>query len=123
MVDCQKLLVLITNATLMSPQLLVQGIMLLGHMPDLLLKEFDLPCISIETTTLSHNGVLGVVLESEQVLGISHHIRPTTMVVVLKDVAHLINVHLPLRDQSGPGSGTMRSVCPWCQAGAASIVR
>jgi hypothetical protein len=71
--------------------------MFLSHMPDLLLKGFDLPCISTETTTLSCNDALGVMLQSEQVLGISCHVHPTTMVVVLKDVARLINACPPLQ--------------------------
>jgi hypothetical protein len=47
-------------------------------------------------TTLSCNSALGIVLQLELVLSISCHVCPTTMVVVLKDVARLINVHLPL---------------------------
>jgi hypothetical protein len=61
-IDGEKLLVLVTNVTLKSPQLLVQGTMLLGHTADLLIKGFDLPCISTKTTTLSNNNALGVVL-------------------------------------------------------------
>jgi hypothetical protein len=60
----------VTNVILKSPQLLVQGTVLLGHTLDLLLKGFDLPCISIETMTLSSNNALGVMLQLEQVLGI-----------------------------------------------------
>jgi hypothetical protein len=63
-------MVLVTNVILKSPQLLVQGTVLLGHTLDLLLKGFDLPCISIETMTLSSNNALGVMLQLEQVLGI-----------------------------------------------------
>jgi hypothetical protein len=63
-------MVLVTNAILKSPQLLVQGTVLLGHTLDLLLKGFDLPCISIETMTLSSNNALGVMLQLEQVLRI-----------------------------------------------------
>jgi hypothetical protein len=62
MVDGQKLLVLVVNMTLTSPQLLAQGTMLLGHTLDLLLKGFDLPCVSTKMTTLSSNDALGVVL-------------------------------------------------------------
>jgi hypothetical protein len=58
-------MVLVTNAILKSPQLLVQGTVLLGHTLDLLLKGFDLPCISIETMTLSSNNALGVMLQLE----------------------------------------------------------
>jgi hypothetical protein len=70
---------------------------LLGHTPDLLLDGFDFPCISTEMTMLSYNDALCVVLQSEQVLGISRYVRPTTVVVVLKDVACLINACPPLR--------------------------
>jgi hypothetical protein len=97
MVDGQELLVLVTNMTLKSPQLLAQGTVVLGHMPDLLLRGFNLPCISIETMTLSNNNALGVVLQMEQVLGISSHVCPTTVVVVLKDIARLFNAYPPLR--------------------------
>jgi hypothetical protein len=58
-------MVLVTNVILKSPQLLVQGTALLGHTLDLLLKGFDLPCISIETMTLSSNNALGVMLQLE----------------------------------------------------------
>jgi hypothetical protein len=95
-VDGQKLLVLVTNATLKSPQLLVQGTMLLSHTSDLLLKGFDLPCISTKMTTLSSNDALDVVLQLEHVLGISRHVRPTSVIMVLEDIARLINVCHPL---------------------------
>jgi hypothetical protein len=42
MEDNQKLLVLVMNTTLKSPQLLAQGTVLLSHMSNLLLKGFDL---------------------------------------------------------------------------------
>jgi hypothetical protein len=63
---------------------------------DLPLKGFVLPCISTEMTPLSCNDVLGVVLQLEQVLGISRHVRSTTVIVVPKYVARLINARLPL---------------------------
>jgi hypothetical protein len=97
MVDHQELLVLVANVTLKSHQLLAQGTVLLSHMPNLLLKGYDLPCLSTETTTLSHNDAFGVLLQLKQVLGISCHVCPTTVVVVLKDIACLINVCLPLQ--------------------------
>jgi hypothetical protein len=90
-VDGQKLLVLVTNVTLKSPQLLVQGTMLLINMPDLLLKGCDLPCISIETAALSSNDTMGVMLQLEHVLGMSRHVCPSSMVVVLEDVALLVH--------------------------------
>jgi hypothetical protein len=46
---------------------------------------------------LSSNNALGVVLQLEQVLGISRHVHPTSVVVVLEDSAYLINVCHPLR--------------------------
>jgi hypothetical protein len=97
MVDGQKLLVLVANATLKCPQLLVQDTVLLGHTPDLLLKGFDVPCKSTKMVPLSYNDALGIVLQLEQVLSISRHVRPTTMIVVLRDVACLVNACLPLR--------------------------
>jgi hypothetical protein len=84
------------NATLKSPQLLVQGTVFLSHTFDLLLKGFDLPCISTETTMLSSNDAMGVVLQLEHMLSISRHVRPTRMVVVLEDVAFLIHACRPL---------------------------
>jgi hypothetical protein len=83
--------------TLKSPQLLAQGTVLLSHMSDLLLKGFDLPCISTETTALSSNDALGVMLQLEHVLGISHHVCPSNVVVVLDDVACLVHVCHPLQ--------------------------
>jgi hypothetical protein len=85
------------NATLKSPQLLVQGTVLLSHTSNLLLKGFELPCISTEMTALPSKDALCVVLQLEQVLGISCHVRPTSVVVVLEDIACLINAHCPLR--------------------------
>jgi hypothetical protein len=43
------------------------------------------------------NDALSVVLQLKQVLGISGHVHPATVVVKLKDIAHLIHVSLPLR--------------------------
>jgi hypothetical protein len=85
------------NVILKSPQVVEQSAVLLDHTPDLLLKGFDLPCISTEMKMLSNNDALGVMLQLEQVLGISHNVCPTTMVVVLKDVACLINACPPLQ--------------------------
>jgi hypothetical protein len=65
-------------------------------MLDLLLKGFDIPRITTKTALLSCNNALGVVLQLEQVLGISHHVRPTIMIVVLKGVACFIHACLPL---------------------------
>jgi hypothetical protein len=97
MVDGQKHMVLVMNVTLKSPQLLAQGIVLLSHTYDLLLKGFDSPCISTETTTLYSNDALGAVQQLEHVMGISHHVCPTSMVAVLEDVACLIYACCPLQ--------------------------
>jgi hypothetical protein len=97
MVDSQELLILVMKVTLKVPQLLAQGTVLLGHTPDLLLKGIDLPCIDTEMLTLSRNGVMRALLQLEHVVAISHHVRPTTMIVVLKDVARLIDVCHPLQ--------------------------
>jgi hypothetical protein len=64
---------------------------LLGHMTDLLGKGLDLLGITTKMAPRSCNDVLGVMLQLEHVLGIAHHVCPTTMVVVLKDIAHLIH--------------------------------
>jgi hypothetical protein len=45
---------------------------------------------------LLRNDALSVVLQLEQVLGIACHVRLVTVVVNLKDVAHLIHASLPL---------------------------
>jgi hypothetical protein len=71
--------------------------MLLGHVTDLLHKGLDLLCITSQMTLRSCNDALGVVLQLEQMLGITCHVRPTTVVVVLKDIARLIHACIPLR--------------------------
>jgi hypothetical protein len=96
-IDGQKLMVLVMNVTLKSPQLLAQGTVHLSHTSILLLKGFDLPCITTEMKMLSSNDALGVMLQLEQVMGISHHVRPTSVVVVLEDVARLVNACHPLQ--------------------------
>jgi hypothetical protein len=75
-------------------------------MTDLLGNGLDLLGITTKTAPLSGNNALGVVLQLEQVLGIARHVRPTTMVVIMKDVACLIHVCLPLR---------VRVVLDWIQ--------
>jgi hypothetical protein len=95
-VNSLKLLVLVANMTLKSPQLLAQGTVLLSHLSNLLLKGFDLPCISTEMMVLSSNDALGVVLQLEHVLTISCHVCPTSVVAVLEDVARLVHACHPL---------------------------
>jgi hypothetical protein len=70
--------------------------MLMGHTTDLLVKGLDLLGIATKMTPMSYNDALGVVLQLEEVQGIAHHIRPTTMVLLQKGVAHLIQACLPL---------------------------
>jgi hypothetical protein len=48
------------------------------------------------TTSLLCNDALSVVLQLKQMLGISGHVRPATVVMNLKDIAHLIHASLPL---------------------------
>jgi hypothetical protein len=71
--------------------------MLLGLTTDLLHKGLDLLCITAQKAPLSFNDELGLMLQLEQVLGVACHVRPTTMVVVLKGIARLIHACLPLR--------------------------
>jgi hypothetical protein len=96
MEDGQKLLVLIAYATLKSPQLLAQSTVLLSNMDDLLLKGFDLPCISTEMMALPSKDALGVMLQLEYVLSISRHVRLPNVVVVLDDVSRLVHACRPL---------------------------
>jgi hypothetical protein len=95
-VDGRELLVLVTKVTLQVSHLLAHDTILLGHTTNLLGKGLDLLGITTKTAPLSCNDALGVMLQLEQVLGIARHVHPTTMVVVLKDVARLIHVFLPL---------------------------
>jgi hypothetical protein len=76
---------------------LVHGTILLGDTADLLGKGLYLLGISTKRAPLSCNDALGVMLQLEQVLGIAHHVRPTTVLVILEDVARCIRVCLPLR--------------------------
>jgi hypothetical protein len=82
--------------TLQVSHLLTHDTILLGHTTDLLGKGLDLLGITTKTTPLSGNDALGVMLQLEQVLGIACHVCPTTMVVILEDVACLIHACLPL---------------------------
>jgi hypothetical protein len=63
---------------------------------DLLGDALDFLGITNKPAPLLHNDALSVVLQLKQVLGISGHVRPTTVVVNLKDIAPLIHVSLPL---------------------------
>jgi hypothetical protein len=70
---------------------------LLGLATDLLGEVLDFLGITIKMTVLLRNDALSVVLQLKQVLGISGHVRPATVVVNLKDIAHLIHASLSLR--------------------------
>jgi hypothetical protein len=63
---------------------------------DLLGEVIDLLGITNKMAPLLRNDALSVVLQLEQVLGIACHVRLVTVVVNLKDVAHLIHASLPL---------------------------
>jgi hypothetical protein len=69
---------------------------LLGLAADLLSEALDFLGIAIKTAVLLCDNALSVVLQLKQMLGISNHVCPTTMVMNLKDIAHLIHVSLPL---------------------------
>jgi hypothetical protein len=68
----------------------------LGLAADLLGEALDFLGIANKTASLLRNDVLSVVLQLKQMLGIYGHVRPATVVVNLKDIAHLIHVSLPL---------------------------
>jgi hypothetical protein len=97
MKTAQKCLFLVTMATLQVPDLLTHGTNLLGLVTDLLGEVLDFLGITNKTAPLLCNDALSVVLQLKQVLDILGHVRPTTVVVNLKDIAHLIHVSLPLR--------------------------
>jgi hypothetical protein len=92
----QKCLFLVTKATLHVPDLLTHGTNLLGLAPDLLGEALDFLGIANKTTSLLCDDTLSVVLQLKQMLGISDHVCPATVVVNLKDIVHLIHVSLPL---------------------------
>jgi hypothetical protein len=92
----QKCLLLVTKATLQVPGLLPYNTNLLGLVTDLLGGVLDFLGITNKMAPLLRNDALSVVLQLKQVLGISGHVHPATMVVNLKDIAHLIHASLPL---------------------------
>jgi hypothetical protein len=97
MIVVQECLILVAEVTLQVCNLLAYDTILLGQTTDLLVEVRNLLGIATKTTQLCNNDALGVVLQLEQVLGIAHHVRPTTVVVDLIDVACLIHVSLPLQ--------------------------
>jgi hypothetical protein len=82
--------------TLQVPDLLKHITILLGHATDLLGEALDILGITNKLALLHRNDALSVVLQLKQVLGIASHEHPATVVVNLKDIAHLIHVSFPL---------------------------
>jgi hypothetical protein len=69
----------------------MHGTILLGLMTHLLGEVLNFLGITNKMASLLCNDVLSIVLQLKQMLGISSHVRPATVVVNLKDVAHLIH--------------------------------
>jgi hypothetical protein len=69
---------------------------LLGLEADLLGEALDFLCIANKMASLLCDDTLSVVLQLKQMLGISGHVRPATVVMNPKDIAHLIHASLPL---------------------------
>jgi hypothetical protein len=92
----QKCLFLITKATLQVPDLLTHDTNLMGLAADLLGEALDFLGIANKTTSLLCDDALSVMLQLIQMLVISGHVCPATVVMNLKDIAHLIHASLPL---------------------------
>jgi hypothetical protein len=92
----QKCLFLITKATLQVPDLLTHDTNLMGLATDLLGEALDFLGIANKTTSLLCDDALSVMLQLIQMLVISGHVCPATVVMNLKDIAHLIHASLPL---------------------------
>jgi hypothetical protein len=92
----QKCLLLVVKVTLQVPNLVTHDTILQGHATDQLGVVLDFLGTTNKAAPLFRNDALRVVLQLEQVLGISCHVRLATMVVNLKDIAHLIHASLPL---------------------------
>jgi hypothetical protein len=71
------------KVTLQVPNLLTHDTNLLGHATDLLGEALDFLGIANKMTLLLHNDALSVVLQLKQMLGISNHVLPATVVVNL----------------------------------------
>jgi hypothetical protein len=69
----------------------MHGTILLGLMTHLLGEVLNFLGITNKMASLLCNDVLSIVLQLKQMLGISSHVRLATVVVNLKDVAHLIH--------------------------------
>jgi hypothetical protein len=96
METAQKCLFLVTKVTLQVPDLLTHGTNLLGLAANLLGEALDLLGLANKMASLLRDDALSVVLQLKQMLGISDHVRPSTVVMNLKDIAHLIHASLPL---------------------------
>jgi hypothetical protein len=96
----QKCLFLVTKATLQVPDLLTHDTSLLGLAADLLSEALDFLGITNKMASLLCNDALSVMLQLKQMMGVSGHVRPATVVMNLKDIAHLIHANLPLLDRS-----------------------
>jgi hypothetical protein len=89
-------LFLATKVTLQVPDLLTQGTNLLGLATELLCEALDFLRIANKTASLLCDDAMSVVLQLKQMLGISGHVHPATVVMNLKGIAHLIHASLPL---------------------------
>jgi hypothetical protein len=96
MEPAQKCILLVMKATLQVSNLLTHRTILLDLVTDLLGEVLDFLDITNKTASLLHNDALSVVLQLKQVLGLLGHIHLATVVVNLKDIAHHINMSLPL---------------------------
>jgi hypothetical protein len=84
------------KVTLQVPDLLMHGTHLLGLAADLLGEALDFLGIANKMASLLRDNVLSVMLQLKQMLGISSHVRSATVVMNLKDIAHLIHASLSL---------------------------
>jgi hypothetical protein len=84
------------KVTLQVPDLLTHDTNLLGLAADLLGEALDFLGIANKTASLLYDDALSVMLQLKHMMGISGHIRAATVVVNLKDIAHLIHASLPL---------------------------
>jgi hypothetical protein len=64
---------------------------LLGLVVDLLGEALDFLGIDNKTASLLCDDALSVVLQLKEMLGLTSHVCPATVVVYLNDIAHLIH--------------------------------
>jgi hypothetical protein len=74
----------------------MHGTNLLGLAAELLGEALDFLGIANKMASLLCDDALSVVLHLKQMLGIPGHVCPATVVVNLKDIAHLIHASLLL---------------------------